>query len=324
MHWEYGIKLYTEVHCNGRGLQPSTIAAYRAVLEQFRKYIRYRVDDKLPCEITSRDILDYVVHLRKERENQQAAINRTIVIISNFYKSLVAMKQLDPHENPTAGFPRMKTTPRKLPKVLNNKEMDSLVNQPSDKTVIGLRDRAVIMLLYCTGIRASECSGLRESDVDLVERTIIVTGKGGHQRKIRINESACRAMIAYRNARGLSSPHRHFFISMRGKGLSRNAIYERIRTTAIKAGINKPVSPHWLRHTCATDLVRAGVNIVVVQELLGHRHITSTQVYFHVSGESLAHAAEQHPINRFRDLIDELLPGVMLPFKHPPRRAGFG
>ena len=324
MHWEYGIKLYTEVHCTGRGLQPSTIVAYSAVLEQFRKYILYRVSDKLPCEVTSRDILDYVVYLRKERQNQQAAINRTVVIISNFYKALVAMRQLDPHENPTTGFPRLKSTPRKLPKVLNNEEVDSLINQPSDQTVIGLRDRALIMLLYSTGIRASECSGLREGDVDLVEKTIVVTGKGGHQRKIRMNESACRAMSAYRNVRGLSLPHRHFFISMRGRGMSRNAIYERVRTTAIKAGINKPVSPHWLRHTCATDLVRAGVNVVVVQELLGHRHIASTQVYFHVSGESLAHAAEQHPINRFSDLIDELLPGVMLPFRHRPRAAGCG
>ncbi len=324
MHWEYGIKLYTEVHCTGRGLQPSTIVAYRAVLEQFRKYILHRLDDKLPCKVASKDILDYVVYLREERQNQQAAINRTVVIISNFYKALVAMKQLNPHENPTTGFPRMKSTPRKLPKVLNSEEMDSLINQPSAETVIGLRDRALIMLLYCTGIRASECSGLRGSDVDLFERTIIVTGKGGHQRKIRMNESACRAMKAYSNARGLILPRRSFFISMRGGGMSRNAIYERVRTTAMKAGIEKPVSPHWLRHTCATDLVRAGVNVVVVQELLGHRHITSTQIYFHVSGESLAHAAEQHPINRFRDLIDELLPGVMLPFRLQSRPAGCG
>ena len=111
---------------------------------------------------------------------------------------------------------------------------------------------------------------------------------------------------------------------MRGRGMSRNAIYERIRTNSRKAGINKPVSPHWLRHTCATDLAVAGENVVVIQELLGHRSIASTQVYFHVSGLVLREAMDRHPIKRFDKLVHQLLPNIKLPFRNPPRRSGCG
>jgi len=324
MYWDYGINLYTEVHCGGRGLSPRTIEAYDEILKQFHKYVLFKLGDIAPEEVTSRDILDYILHIRRERGNGVSAVNRTIVVIRNFYRALVAMEQLQPSSNPMTGFPKLKKAPRKLPKVLNSQEMSKLIDAPATDTVIGVRDRALLVLLYATGIRATECSGLRECDVDLSARTIIVTGKGGHQRTIGLNIDAVRALRSYRNARGLHAPERPFFISMRRKGLSRNTIYERVRANARKGGLHKPVSPHWLRHTCATDLARAGINVVVIQELLGHRSISSTQVYFHVSGESLREAAERHPIGRFAPLVEDLLPNVKLPFKHPPRRSGVG
>jgi site-specific recombinase XerD len=284
----------------------------------------FRLGDKTPEELTPKDVLDYTVHLRRDRENGDSSVNRAVVVIRNFYRALIAMEQLHPDDNPLVGFPKLKKVPQTLPKILSPKEIGQLIKAPGTDTVIGVRDTALITLLYATGIRSSECAGLRECDVDLSACAIMVTGKGGGQRTIILSPVAAKALRSYRHARGLQAPEQSFFLSMRGKGMSRNAIYERIRTNARRAGIHKPVSPHWLRHTCATELVKAGEKVVVIQELLGHKSISSTQVYFHVSGELLREAAERHPIGRFESLVQELLPGVKLPFKYPPRRAGFG
>jgi site-specific recombinase XerD len=324
MKWGYWIALYTRTHCTARGLRPLTIAAYDAVLRQFRAYIEQHFPGKEPDQTHASDILAYLQHLRAVKGNGDSAINRTVVILRSFYRAVAAMGHLDPNDNPMAGFPSIKAVPRKLPTVLTEEELDALLSQPSADSVIGIRDRALIALLYGTGIRASECSGLRQGHVDLKAMTITVLGKGGHQRTIPLNETTAAALRLYAKVRGPTLPSAPFFMSRNHRPLSRGALYERIRSNARRARISKIVSPHRLRHTFATDLVRAGVGLVTIRDLLGHRLITSTQIYLHVTAHDLRAAADRHPIGKLLAKIEHLLPDTRLPFQRRARGRGSG
>ena len=190
-----------------------------------------------------------------------------------------------------------------------------LIERPNTDTVLGLRDRAIMTILYGTGIRASECAGLTEQDIDWQEQTIHVVGKGGHERTVPLNEEVVHMLKQYRLARGSVKSTAPFFRSREGGALSRNAIYERVRTTGRKARIEKRVSPHQLRHTFATHLIKAGVGLVTVRDLLGHRLITSTQIYIHLTAQDLRQAAQRHPITDLIKRVEDLLPNVKLPFQ---------
>lgn len=323
MKWEFWFSAYLDRHCTARGLMPRTIAAYRATLQGFRAYVRFRLDDRPPDEISSRDVLEYVDYLRRERGNGAGAVNRQVTILKNFYRALVSMGHLDFGRNPMAHFPKIKAAPCKLPVFLSHEEARALLDQPTTDTVLGLRDRALLILLYGTGIRASECASLKEADVDLVELTVRVIGKGGHERIIPLNVKVAAVLRQYRTSRRGVPPVSPFFRSRHGGAMSRNAVYERVRTHAQKARIAKRVSPHRLRHTFATHLVKRGVRLPVIRDLLGHRCISSTQIYMHTTAEDLRKAAQLHPVEDLVDRIADLLPNVKLPFQWPlGRRVG--
>jgi site-specific recombinase XerD len=319
--WDYWICLYTQTHCTARGLRPLTIAAYQATLRQFEAFVIVRLGDKAPDQVTARDVLEYLEHLRRERLNGDSAINRQITVLKNFYRAIVAMGHLLPAGNPLAHFPKIKAQPRKLPVVLSEKEVERLLDQPGTDTILGLRDRAILALFYSTGIRASECAGLKEEHVDLEDRLVKVRGKGGHERSVPLNERACRALQIYRKARGPRFGHEAFFESCRKKPMGRGAMYERVKRHALACQIPKRVSPHRLRHTFATHLVKADVRLVTIRDLLGHRQITSTQIYLHVTAEDLRHAADRHPIQRLAATIGGWLPDIPRPVMKPPLRS---
>jgi integrase/recombinase XerD len=318
MKWDLWLKLYLEKHCSARGLMTKTIAAYGATLEGFRAYVRFRLEDRGPDELTSRDILEYVEYLRRERHNGASAVNRQVTILKNLYRAMVAMGQLEADRNPMAHFPKIKAAPTKLPVFLSEDEVRQLLSQPRANTVLGLRDRALLTLLYGTGIRASECSSLKETDVDLIDNVIRVVGKGGHERAVPLNPEVARTLQQYRTVRGCVMPTTPFFRSRRGSHMSRNAIYERVRSHARRARINRRVSPHKLRHTFATHLVKNGVQLVTIRDLLGHHCISSTQIYLHTTADDLRHAAKLHPVERLVARVADLLPNVRIPFQWLP------
>lgn len=318
MKWEYWISRYTRTHCTARGLRPSSIAAYEASLGQFREYVRAHVEDRPPDEIRARDVLGYLQHLRIARRNGDSIVNRHVVILRSFYRAMVAMGHLEHGSNPMADFPRVKAVPKKLPVTLSGEEVERLLSRPQTDTVLGVRDRALLALLYGTGIRVSECATLLHGDVDLEAMTVTVTGKGGHQRTLPLNEQVAAALEVYARVRGPAEPRAGFFRSRLGRAMTRGGIYERVRAWGARARIRKVVSPHRLRHTFATHLVRAGVGIVTIRDLLGHRLITSTQIYLHVTGQDLREAAERHPIGRLLGIVAHLLPDVRLPLQHAP------
>lgn len=322
MKWEYWIALYLNTHCAARGLSIKTIAAYDATLKQFHAYARVRLGDPAPDAVTARGVLEYIEYLRRERNNGSSAVNRQVTILKNFYRAIVAMGHLEPAANPLAHFPKMKGAPRKLPVFLSEDEVRNLLAVPRNDTVMGLRDRALLTLLYATGIRASECAGVRECNVDLSCKTIRVTGKGGHERVIPLTDETVHALDIYRTVRGPVGLKEGFFRSRKSRGMSRFAVYERVKANSRRGKIAKVVSPHCLRHTFATHLVKAGVDIITVRDLLGHRCVSSTQIYLHTTALDLRKAADKHPVERLIDRVADLLPDVKVPFQRPPGECG--
>jgi len=322
--WSCWISLYIRTHCVARGLRPLTLAAYEAALKQFSEWIRVARADRPPDLVTARDVLEYLQHLREARDNGDSAINRTVTILRNFYRAIVAMGHLEPNTNPLAGFPSVKAVARKLPVSLAPEQVSRLLIEPKSDTVIGLRDRAVLAILYGTGIRVSECATLLSGQVDLTCLTITVRGKGGHERSIPLNPELAEVLRSYAHARGAALPTASFFRSRFGGALTRGAVYERVRTWGQRSRVGIPLSPHRLRHTFATHLVRAGVGLVTIRDLLGHRQITSTQIYLHVTAEDLRHAAARHPIGALLATVEHLLPAGRLPFQRPRLVSGSG
>jgi integrase/recombinase XerD len=317
MKWSFWIELYIRTHCVARGLRPLTLAAYEDALQQFREWVRITLADRAPDQLTARDVLGYLQYLREVRGNGDSAVNRAAVILRRFYRAIVAMGYLDHAANPLIGFPSIKATPRKLPVALSAEQVRRLLAEPKPDTVIGLRDRAMLALLYGTGIRASECASLRNAQVDLMQLTITVQGKGGHERVIPLNPELAELLRTYVQARGPAFPTAPFFRSRFGRSLSRGSIYERVRTWGQRSRVGFPLSPHRLRHTFATHLVRAKVGLVTIRDLLGHRLITSTQIYLHVTADDLRDAVAHHPISRLLDTVKHLLPAGPLPFQKP-------
>lgn len=320
MKWSYWLALYLRTHCVARGLLPNTIAAYEATLKQFRAWSEAR-GTREPDAVTAREVLEYLEYLRCERDNGAAAVNRTVTIFRSFYRAIIAMGHLEPRANPMAGFPKLRAAARKLPTTLDTEELTRVLSASRADTIIGIRDRALVALLYGTGMRASECAGLREGRVNLRALTVTVRGKGGHERTIPFNDEVAAYLREYIQVRGAQLPTAPFFRSRVGKALSRGTLYERIRTLGRRARLTKTLSPHRLRHTFASHLVREGIGLVTIRDLLGHRLITSTQIYLHVTAHDLRQAAERHPIGRLLGTIEHLLPNIRLPFQRPGARC---
>lgn len=317
--WSFWIKLYLQKHCVPRGLALTSLAAYDKTLAMLQAFVESRWPGREPDRVSACDVLEWVEHLRNVRRNGDSAVNRAVTVAKRFYAAIVAMGHLLPRDNPMADFPRIKRVTRKFAETLDEEEAVKLILHPDTATVIGLRDRAMLSLLYGTGIRASECSNLLEKDLDLERGTAKVKGKGGDERTVPFNEGVTRALKAYLAARG-DSRTGVFFVSRSGKKMSRGAIYSRVTRHAHQAGLKKKVSPHKLRHACATHLVRAGVNLRSVQEILGHRCITSTQIYLHMTAQDLRRAADRHPVSALVDSIKDLLPQVRLNFQRPSQQ----
>ncbi len=317
MTWSYWISLYIRTHCVARGLRPLTLAAYEDALTQFSQWVRVSCSGRTPDCVSARDVLQYLQHLRDDRGNGDSAVNRAVTVLRRFYQAMVAMGHLDHQRNPMMGFPSIKAVPRKLPVSLAQDQVTRLLDEPKVDTVIGLRDRALLAILDGTGIRASECTSLRCGNVDLIRLTISVKGKGGHERVIPLNPQLADVLRIYASARGAALPAAPFFRSRFGRPLSRGAVYERVRTWGQRSRVGIPLSPHRMRHTFATHLVRAGVSLVTIRDLLGHRQITSTQIYLHVTAEDLRSAAARHPIGSLLSTVKHLLPVGRLPFQRP-------
>jgi tyrosine recombinase XerC len=271
-----------------RGYSPHTIVAYRRDLEQFAAFLREQ--DHAWLDIDRRVARSYLAHLQR-RQLAPATIARQLASLRTFYAYLVREGILSTHPLRGLGTPKQ---PYRLPRFLSVEETVSLLAAPDGGTPQGLRDRAILELLYASGLRVSELVGLDAGDVDWGRRELRVHGKGGHMRLALVGRPALRALRTYlqqgRPQLAKDRPTAALFLNQRGGRLSDRSVRAMVSHYARAAGLQGQVTPHTLRHTFATHLLEGGADLRIVQELLGHARLTTTQRYTHVSRAHLREA----------------------------------
>jgi integrase/recombinase XerD len=293
-----------------RGLAANSLAAYRRDLRRYAEFLRERGEDD-PTAVSEETVLAYVEHLKSERDEDgharfaPASVARALVAVRSFHRFCLEEGFLAGDPSEEVGAPRV---PQGIPKALTEDEVEALLGAVVGDTARALRDRAIVETLYATGVRISELVGLDRRDLDLDDGLIRVLGKGSKERIVPVGRSARDALGAYL-AQGrpqLVRPNRSagdreaVVLNVRGGRLSRQSCWTIVRTAGERAGLTGRLSPHVLRHSCATHMLERGADIRVVQELLGHASISTTQVYTKVSPERLRAVYEAaHPRARF-------------------------
>lgn len=275
-----------------KGLSRNTVASYARDLEKYFLFMR----QKGPDDISEDDVIAFLAHLSADGISAASAA-RNLSAIRGFHKFLL-IDQLA-KSDPTVNLDTPKGWKR-LPKALSMSDVEALLSQPDPFTPIGLRDKAMLELLYATGLRVSELVGLKIQDVNLERGFVIVIGKGSKERVVPMGEEAAGVMRKYiSSARPIllnGAESEYVFISSKRRGITRQMFWERIKLYAAKAGISKDISPHTLRHSFATHLLDNGADLRAVQAMLGHSDISTTQIYTYVSRERLRKIHEKyHP-----------------------------
>ncbi len=264
-----------------RGLSPHTIRAYAADLRVFGEWAERHGHD--PLALTHRDLRIYLA------EQQRAGYARTTLArrlssVRSFYASEVERGRLE--ENPATVLSSQRKSPR-LPRTVSPRVLDALLETPPDDTPAGLRDRAILELLYATGIRVSELTGLDIEDVDFADGAVRVLGKGSRERIVPVHRRAVERLRAYlgagRPALDKGREPDAVFLNRSGTRLTPGGVRRLIDKHVSRTAESAAVTPHMLRHTFATHLLERGADLRSVQELLGHIALSTTQIYTHVS-----------------------------------------
>ena len=279
-----------------RGLSNNTITAYRQDLTSFIRFLQKENLTSWPTQA-----LDIDAFLAEQRDQKKAAssISRLITSLRKFYQWLV--RQNIQKLNPMLEIDSPKKR-RTLPVALTVNEVNNLLEQPDTKKKLGLRDRALLETLYATGIRVSELINLKFTDLHEELKLVKVFGKGSKERLIPISEVALSWIDSYKEKvrdpliLKIGKNTDFIFLNSRGGSLTRQAVWQIIKHYCKMAGIQKNVTPHTLRHTFATHLLENGADLRVVQEILGHSDISTTQIYTNLSQKHILQVYEKtHP-----------------------------
>jgi len=272
-----------------KGLASNSLNSYQLDLKRLSEEI-----GKPVTEIQAPDLARYVESLYSAGLSARS-IARHITTLRNFYRFLIQEGQLTSDPTEFLNQPRQWTT---LPKYLNRDELDRLIAAPPMEKSTGIRDRAMLELLYATGLRVSELCQLTLSAIERETGVLRVTGKGNKQRMVPFGQAAGRAMDLYlgsarpRLLKGRAS--RHLFVTARGRAMTRQSFWKLLRGYGLQVGISRALTPHVIRHSFATHLVEGGADLRSVQIMLGHADISTTQVYTHVAQRRLRETIEQH------------------------------
>ena len=276
-----------------KGLSPNTVEAYQRDLAKFQAFAQKR---KHSLESASRDdLVDFLAGLYRDKLESKT-VARHLVTLRNFFRFALTQGLLPADPTVNLESPKIR---RNLPGYLRLEEVERLLAQPDDKTALGLRDRAMLEVLYSTGLRVSELTGLQVTDLDTKVGCIHCIGKGDKERIVPAGRKAVGIIERYlRLARpkllpqGVSSPA--LFVNRRGKALSRVGVWKILSTYGKRAGLRVALTPHMLRHSFATHLLERGADLRSVQLMLGHADISTTQIYTHVVEERLKQIYKAH------------------------------
>ncbi|MEO6822687.1 MAG: site-specific tyrosine recombinase XerD [Candidatus Nanopelagicales bacterium] len=285
-----------------RGIAANTLLAYRRDLTRYRCWCQAQGITDL-ADLTENDVTDFLAALRHGDDDHRplaaASSARTVVAVRGLHRFAAreGLVEQDPGRDV-----RPPAAPRRLPKAISVEEVEAiLVAASRDQSPAALRDRAMLELIYATGARISEAVGLDVDDVDPETSSVLLQGKGGKQRMVPVGSLALTALAAYRvrgrpalAAKGKGNAA--LFLNFRGGRLTRQGAWTVLRQAAERAGVTSAVSPHTLRHSFATHLLDGGADVRVVQELLGHASVTTTQIYTLVTVDRLREVyATAHP-----------------------------
>lgn len=278
-----------------RGLSPNTVEAYKGDLTKYISYLKEK-DIHTMEEINVNILREYISESMK-LPMSISSIKRYISSIRHFHKFMVQEGLTG--SNPTVYLETPKGWHR-LPKTLSFREVETLLKQPAEDSLMGLRNGAMIELLYATGLRVSELVNLKPANINLEIGFITTVGKGGKERVVPMGEYATEKVKHYiertRPALLKGRSSQYVFVSTWGRGLTRQSFWMIIKKYARMAGIQRDISPHTLRHSFATHLLERGADLRSVQMMLGHADISTTQIYTHINRERLKKIhAECHP-----------------------------
>jgi len=282
-----------------RGVSDNTLSNYRRDVERYLDWLADTGKTDLG-EVASTDLEDYVADLRRGGDGRKglaaSSASRALVVARGLHKFAVSEGVVAADVAAGVSPPKLG---EKLPDTLSIDEVGTLLDACPDETPTQLRDKALLEILYATGARISEVLALVVDDIGETRDFIKVTGKGDKQRVVPVGGAAQRALEAYlvRGRPALSAGKSHaVFLNKRGGALSRQSAWTIIKDAASRAGLDKAISPHTMRHSFATHLLEGGADVRTVQELLGHASVTTTQIYTHVTPENLREVwTSSHP-----------------------------
>lgn len=273
---------YLSVEC---GLRPNSLKAYSADLRDFAAFLGKRAADA--AAIADSDVAAFV-SAEKRRGLAATSIARKLVAVKMFFRYLAQERIIKEDISSLIESPR---APKHLPDALSVAEVESLLNAPDATTPLGMRDKAILELFYATGARATEVAEMRTSDVNFEYGYALVRGKGGKERIVPVGRAAIEALKNYlagvRGALLKNKESDRLFLSRTGRPLDRATLFNIVRKQALIAGISSLISPHMLRHSFATHMLAGGADLRVVQEMLGHSDISTTQIYTHLEKDRL-------------------------------------
>jgi integrase/recombinase XerD len=273
------------------GLSKNTLLAYQRDLNALDSWLLEKKSTL--TEASAKDLQDYIA--QRHLDSKATSSNRRLTVIRRFYRYLI--REGLRHDDPTLPIKAAKQ-PMRFPKSLSEAQVESLINAPNTEAPMGLRDRAMMEVLYASGLRVSELVLLKTIEVSLNEGILRVFGKGSKERLVPMGEQAVDWVTTYlKGARAellKGQISEALFVTQRGGPMTRQMFWVLIKKYALIAGVNVPLSPHTLRHAFATHLLNHGADLRVVQLLLGHSDISTTQIYTHIARERLRTLQQQH------------------------------
>ncbi|MFN5808719.1 MAG: site-specific tyrosine recombinase XerD [Burkholderiales bacterium] len=295
MHKDHGLEAFCDALWLEDGLSPATRLAYGRDLKAFAQFLSESGCSRQLSDARAEDLLAYIA--ARHPQSKASSANRRLSCMRRYYAWL--MQRGLREDDPSAGIRSAKQGPR-FPHTLSEEQVEALLKAPNIDETLGLRDKAMLETLYASGLRVSELVGLRVAELSLRDAVLRVVGKGNKQRLVPIGEEALywvEQWLSQGRASLLGAKSSDvLFPTAKGEAMSRQRFWVLIKQYAIAAGIEAALSPHGLRHAFATHLLNHGADLRVVQLLLGHADITTTQIYTHVARERLRQLhAKHHP-----------------------------
>ena len=275
-----------------KGLSKNTIQSYESDIYQLYQW-NISKNKKRITEIKKIDTSQYISYLFSQNL-KSTSVNRKISSLKTFFNFLLKKKLIN--ANPFADQ-IMPKKPISLPKSISEDDVVKLLDAPKPDSLIGLRDKAMLELLYASGVRISELVNIKFSDLDLERNIIKVFGKGSKERLVPFGEDAAQCISAYIDERKKNkslASIKYIFLNNRGKKISRHAFWHRLKEYCLEIGLKQDISPHTLRHAFATHLLNRGADLRSVQVLLGHSDLSTTQIYTHIAKQRLSELVKKH------------------------------